>query len=274
MAGVRTLDSMVAAYSEQLWRAAECLGSCRRLLVLAGAGTSAEAGVPTFRDEGGLWQNYSVEELASPEGFAANPDLVWDWYRERRLQVALAQPHEGQRTVALLQKHFPEPNRVLIATTNEDDLLERAGVSPVLHLHGSLFDTVCAEGCGWRSRDAIDNGLSFLDCPSCGGRVRPGSVWFGEPMPVGVMDVIARFNPDGCLVVGSSGVVQPAAAIPPELALAGNPVVEINPVPTPLSEVAAHHLQGTAKDFLPGLVDLLTSHAVRNKTTSRMRPIT
>lgn len=259
---------MVSPNCDQMHDAADILRGCRRLLVLTGAGASADSGVPTFRDEDGFWRHYRVEDLASPVAFASDPDLVWDWYRERRLQVALARPHAGQRTIALLQQHFPEPRRVLVATTNEDDLLERAGVRPVLHLHGSLFETRCSGRCGWRVRDEIDNGWSFRDCPHCGAPVRPGSVWFGEPVSPFALDLLERFDPDGCLVVGSSGVVQPAAAIPPELALAGHPVVEINPVATPLSDVAACHLGGTARTLLPELVDLLTSDTMRSTRTN------
>ena len=147
------------------------------------------------------------------------------------------------RTLALLQKHIPPPAQVLIATTNEDDLLERAGVHPVLHLHGSLFETVCAVGCGWRARDDQDNSLSLVPCPRCGAAVRPGSVWFGEPLPRGVMEAVQQFNPDGCLLVGSSMLVQPAATIPVELGLAGAPVIEINPEETPFSRHFPEHLR-------------------------------
>jgi len=246
--------------------AATSLSRCRRLLVLAGAGLSADAGVPTFRGEGGLWQSHKVEDLASREGFARHPDAVWEWYHERRLLVARSEPHPGQRAVALLQQQLPARSVVtLIATTNEDDLLERAGVGAVLHLHGSLFDTACAAGCGWRDRDDQDNGRSLVPCPRCGGRVRPGSVWFGEELPQAPLDAITRFDPDGCLLIGSSCLVQPAAAIPPEMAVAGLPVVEVNADETPFSRTASHSLRGAAKDVLPALVDLLTSSTVREQ---------
>jgi NAD-dependent deacetylase len=244
--------------------AAQLLAPCRRLLVLAGAGLSADAGVPTFRCEGGLWQQHSVEELASPAGFQRNPELVWEWYRERRLRVAEAEPHTGQRALALLQSHFPG-GQVLIATTNEDDLLERAGISPVVHLHGSLFDTACAAACGWRARDGDDNSLSLVPCPRCGAATRPGSVWYGEAVPESSLAAISHFDPDGCLLVGSSCIVQPVSEIPAEMALAKLPVVEVNLDETPFSPVAGCSLRGTAKGLLPGLVDLLTSRTVRDQ---------
>ncbi len=245
--------------------AARLLVRCRRLLVLAGAGLSADAGIPTFRGDEGLWRTHRAEDLASRDGFDRNPDLVWDWYRERRLHIASSQPHPGQRTIALLQRHLPDPARVLVATTNEDDLLERAGVHPVVHLHGSLFDTRCVADCGWRACDDDDNSLSLGLCPRCGARVRPGSVWFGEALPRPALEAIAHFDPDGCLLVGSSCLVQPAAAIPPEMAMAGRPVVEINPDETPFSRIAASSLRGTAKDLLPPLVDLLTSRTIQDQ---------
>lgn len=253
--------SQRASHVQAVAAAAEKVAGCRRLLVLAGAGLSADAGVPTFRGEGGIWQCYSAEQLASADGFNDHPEVVWEWYRERRLQVAGSDPHAGQRAVALLQKHGP--GQVLVATTNEDDLLERAGVQPVLHLHGSLFDTICAAGCGWRTRDDHDNGCSLMPCPRCGAPVRPGSVWFGEALPRGPLEAIAQFDPDGCLLVGSSCLVQPAAEIPPEMAVAGLPVIEINAEETPFSRIATFALRGAARDVLPMIVDLLTSDTVR-----------
>jgi len=241
------------------------------LLVLTGAGSSAEAGVPTFRDHDGLWREHRWQDLATREAFERDPELVWDWYRERRMQVAQSSPHAGQRALALLVKHLPAEQRVLVATTNEDDLLERAGVRPVLHLHGSLFVTRCAGECGWAARDAEDNSLSLLECPRCAAAVRPGSVWFGEPLAPGKLRAIEQFDADGCLVVGSSSLVQPVAAIAPELALAGRTVVEVNPQPTPLSRIAGVHLQGSASVVLPPLVDLITSQTLRDAVTGDER---
>lgn len=253
-------DSAIRA---PLIKAAQLLAPSRRLLVLAGAGLSADAGVPTFRGIGGLWNEYRVEDLASPEGFERNPDLVWDWYRERRLHIAGCEPHPGQRTIALLQRHFPAA-QVLIATTNEDDLLERAGVKDVLHIHGELF-TTCCTACAWSDDDHEDNSLSLLPCPRCGARVRPGSVWFGEPLPRAALDRLQAFDPDGCLVVGSSALVQPAAGIPLDIKVHGHPVVEVNPEETPLSGMVSHSLRGSAKDLLPPLIDLMTSSIVRDQ---------
>lgn len=254
---------MSSGQRESLAKAAKLLAPCRRLLVLAGAGLSADAGVPTFRGAGGMWNDWKAEDLASPEGFARDPETVWDWYRERRLHIASCEPHAGQRAIALIEKHFPAA-QVRIATTNEDDLLERAGVQAVIHLHGSLFTTRCT-ACAWSDDDHHDNALSLMPCPRCGARVRPGSVWFGEALPRPALDAIESFAPDGCLVVGSSCLVQPAAGIPLDIQVHGHPVVEINPEETPLSAMVSCSIRGTAKELLPPLTDLLTSSIVRDQ---------
>jgi NAD-dependent deacetylase len=243
--------------------AAGHLARCQRLLILTGAGASADAGIPTFRGEGGYWQERKAEDLASLAGFTRDPETVWAWYRERRMVVAEAAPHAGQRALALLQRHFP--GRVLAATTNEDDLLDRAGVADVVHLHGSLFDSTCVAACGWSARDDADNSLSLIACPRCGAATRPGSVWYGEALPREPLARIADFDPDGCLVIGLSCLVQPVAGIPSELVNHGCPVVEVNPEETPITSIVLTSIRGTARAVLPPMVDLLTSHTVRDQ---------
>jgi NAD-dependent deacetylase len=247
---------------EQIAQAAKMLSTCQRLLVLTGAGLSADAGVPTFRGAGGLWNEYKAEDLASLAGFELQPDMVWDWYRERRMAIAEATPHAGQRSLALLQQHF-SGGQVLMVTTNEDDLLERVGVTDVVHVHGSLYATKCVALCGWSVTDSVDNAWSMVACPKCGARTRPGSVWYGEKLPAEPLQQIAQFEADGCLLIGSSLLVQPVSQMPAEIALHGHPVVEINTEETPFSQFAMESLRGTAKDILPVLVDLLTSRIVR-----------
>ncbi|TVR47029.1 MAG: NAD-dependent deacylase [Planctomycetota bacterium] len=224
---------------------------------------SADAGVPTFRGHQGLWGDVDPEIYASLDGFLAEPDKVWEWYRQRRFEIASVEPHPGQRSLALLQRFSPEAMQVLVATTNEDDLLERAGLESVIQLHGSLFTTRCLDSCGWEVSDDADNAWSLRDCPRCGARTRPGSIWFGEKLDPELTQALEDFAADGCLVVGSSSVVQPIAAIPPEMALAGLPVVEVNIARTPLSDSVTVHLQGSAASILPHLVDQLTSAVIR-----------
>lgn len=242
--------------------AADRLLDCRRLLVLVGAGGSADSGIPTFRDTGGFWQTHRPEDLAHPDAFREQPQVVWEWYRERRRCIAQAVPHAGQRALALLQRQFNAAT-VLLATTNEDDLLQRAGVQDVVHLHGSIWETSCAAGCGWSTDDRLSE-HSLRPCPQCGESVRPASVWFGEPLPSAPLDAITAFAADGCLVIGSSCEVAPVSQIPLDLALAGVPLVEINRNETPLSAHALS-LRGTAKDVLPRLVDLLPSSTMRDQ---------
>lgn len=244
--------------------AARLLARSRRLLVLTGAGSSADSGIPTFRCEGGWWRTHRLEDLASLAGFERDPELVWDWYRLRREQIASAEPHPGQRAIALLQRHLPSAV-VLVATTNEDDLLERAGVRDVVHLHGRLFDTACVAGCGWRANDDLDNALSLLPCPSCGAPVRPGSTWYGEALPRTALERVAQFEPDACLVIGSSSLVQPVAGVPFDLLDAGHPVIELTLDPTPLTARATISLSGRASVLLPPLVDLSTSSVAQDQ---------
>ncbi len=239
------------------------LMACKRLLVLCGAGTSADSGIPTFRDEGGLWRIHQPEDLAHPDGFARDPALVWEWYRERRAQVIAAEPHAGLRALALLQRMF-HAGTVLVATTNEDDLLERAGVDRVVHLHGSLFITSCAAACGWSVEDR-DNAYASAPCPRCRAPVRPGSVWFGEALAPGTLEAVTAFAADGCLVIGSSCLVAPASQMPVELLRQGHPVVEINLRETPLTPLATASLRGSARAVLPRLADLLSSHTIRDQ---------
>ena len=245
--------------------AARALAGCQRLLVLTGAGMSADSGVPTFRGKDGLWTQVDAESLASVQGFIADPERVWEWYRQRRFEVASCRPHAGQRALAMLQQYLPQSLSVQVATTNEDDLLERAGVADVLHVHGRLFDTVCSQHCGWSVSDDQDNSWSFCPCPQCGAPVRPGSTWFGEHLNAQVLKALDDFDPDGCVVVGSSSLVQPIAAIPPELAMLGRPVVEINIERTPLSTTASYFLGGSACSVLPLLIDQITSAVVRSQ---------
>lgn len=243
-------------------QAADRLQGCRHLLVLVGAGGSADSGIPTFRDADGYWKTHRPEDLAHPDAFRDHPEVVWEWYRERRRCIAQALPHAGQRALALLQRQFSAAT-VMIATTNEDDLLQRAGVTDVLHLHGSVWETLCSARCGWSADDRVTD-HSTQPCPQCSAPVRPASVWFGEPLPTAPLDAITAFAPDGCLIIGSSCEVAPVSQIPLDLALAGVPLVEVNRNATPLSP-QAHCLRGTAKGILPRLVDLLTSSTMRDQ---------
>jgi NAD-dependent deacetylase len=180
----------------------------KKLVVLSGAGISAESGIPTFRDSNGLWEGYDVMQVATPEGWNANPSLVLDFYNQRRKRALEVKPNRGHEILAELEKHFD----VTIITQNVDNLHERAGSTRVIHLHGSLFEsrstadeTLVYPISGWE--------LKVGDCCEKGSQLRPNIVWFGEMVPM--MEVAATYaaQADIFIVVGTSMVVYPAAGL-------------------------------------------------------------
>lgn len=228
------------------------------LVVLTGAGMSAESGVPTFRDaQTGLWERYDPAELATPEAWRRDRDTVWAWYRWREHLVSGARPNPGHLAVARAQTH----RDVQVVTQNVDDLHERAGSDRVHHVHGSLFTHRC-DTCstpmdaGPPPREPVDR-LSPPVCVHCDGRARPGVVWFGEMLPSGPWGaaVSAVTAASVVVVVGTSGLVHPAASLPAMAASAGIPVVEVNPGPSGLGREVSVHLQAPAGRALPLLLD-------------------
>ncbi|MGD0473289.1 MAG: NAD-dependent deacylase [Candidatus Velthaea sp.] len=220
------------------------------LCVLTGSGISAESGLPTFRGAGGLWRTHRVEELASPQGFANDPQLVWSWYNERAAAHRAAQPSAAHRALAELETRHAD---FTLATQNVDSLHVRAGSRNVIELHGQLREARCT-GCAQRRPldgplplDAIEHG--------CGGRWRPDIVWFGEPLPPHAWQraVEAVGRADVLLVVGTSGMVHPAASLATRYAPQAY-VVEINPERTALSEDVDASIRARASDVLPQLL--------------------
>ncbi len=178
-----------------------------RVFVLTGAGVSAESGIRTFRDSGGLWEQYRVEEVASPEGWAAHPEAVWRFYSERRAQAAGCEPNAAHRALAALERSIGD--RLFLCTQNVDDLDEKAGSSQVHHMHGELFRSRC-EAC---ARPPFEDRVAHAAIPlcACGGRIRPHIVWFGE-LPMGMEQIAEALSRCTLFVtVGSSGAVYPAA---------------------------------------------------------------
>ncbi|WP_197382023.1 NAD-dependent deacylase [Mycolicibacterium mengxianglii] len=232
-----------------------------RIAVLSGAGISAESGVPTFRDDkNGLWAKFDPYQLSSTQGWQEHPERVWAWYLWRHHLVKAVEPNDGHRAVAAWQ----DVADVTVVTQNVDNLHERAGSSPVHHLHGSLFDFRC-DRCGLAYdgplEDVPEPTLELMPptCSSCGGLIRPDIVWFGEPLPDAPWNaaVEAVNTADLLVVVGTSGIVYPAAGLP-ELAVArGTVVVEVNPEPTPLSSSATVTVRESASTALPTLLDRL-----------------
>jgi NAD-dependent deacetylase len=239
----------------------ERLADARSVLVLTGAGMSAESGIPTFRDaQTGIWSRFRPEELATPEAFAANPARVWQWYEERRKMVRKAQPHAGHRALVDLEELVGEIN---VVTQNVDGLHQLAGSARVWELHGNILRSKC-------HLSLRPIGLEWLaDSPQTpprspyveGGLARPDVVWFGEALPTAAVEaaVAAATRCDFCLSVGTTSLVQPAASLPLYALDHGAPLVEINPAATPLSPHADQCLRTTASEALTTLVEQLRS---------------
>lgn len=229
---------------------AQHLRESKSIVVTTGAGMSAESGVPTFRDETGLWMGYRPEEVATPTAFARDPNLVWSFYRKRRADLAPIQPHVGHRVLAGWQQRFED---LTIITQNVDGLHERAGATRVFELHGRLDLTRCT-ACNHQQQGLDDLG-ALPTCPNCGALLRPAVVWFEEMLPeaaiVGSSEAIDRC--DLLLVIGTSNRVYPAAALVEQAALRGVPIIEINPKPTPLSNLAGVALREPCGRALAGI---------------------
>jgi NAD-dependent deacetylase len=236
-------------------RARKLVDHARRLAVLTGAGISAESGIPTFREaQTGLWAQYDPMQLATEEGFRADPALVWRWYAWRRGLVAGAQPNAGHRALAAAQSRF---GRLAVITQNVDGLHARAGSADLVELHGNIMRTVCLEGCGFM--EAVPERLPPGEpptCPRCAGWLRPAVVWFGEMLDPEALEfaVAEAAQCDAMLVVGTSGLVYPAAGLPVGARQAGAPVITVNPAPTELDRLAAVCIRGTAAEVLPRLL--------------------
>jgi NAD-dependent deacetylase len=219
---------------------------------MTGAGISAESGIPTFRGASGLWKEYKPEELATPEAFAKDPRLVWEWYNWRRELIAKAAPNAAHK--ALVQLEIRKPRFTLI-TQNVDGLHDLAGSGKILKLHGDIWRlrcTVC--GANWPNRKAPLPKIP-PHC-ACGGLARPGVVWFGEPLPDGMMKEAehAASAAQAFLVIGTSASVYPAASLVPYAKQAGAKVIEINTEDTPFSVTVDCALRGRAGELLPQLV--------------------
>ena len=235
--------------------ARERLSGVRRLAVLSGAGMSAESGVPTFRDaQTGLWSQFDPTQLASAEGFRADPPLVWRWYAWRRELVARVQPNAGHRALAQAAGRF---DRLRVVTQNVDGLHQRAGSRDVIEIHGNILRSRCLDECGVRYDLPEDLPAGEPPrCPGCGGWLRPDVVWFGEPLDPSQLGAAegAITGAEALLVVGTSGLVYPAAGLPLRARRAGRRVIVVNPQPTEIDSVADVVVTGAAGVVLPALL--------------------
>ncbi len=235
-----------------LSHAAARLAQSKRLVVLTGAGVSAESGIPTFRGPGGLWRGLDPLRLATPQAFEANPRLVWEFYNWRREIVAQAAPNPAHLAIAALEDRVPA---FTLVTQNVDRLHQRAGSRDVLELHGNLQIVRCslcdrAHDPGWTPLPALPM------CDHCGGLLRPGVVWFGESLPPDILQsaLNATLEADLLLVVGTSAAVYPAAGLIDVTMGAGGTVIEVNTAPTAATQRISLSLLGPAAEILPQLL--------------------
>jgi NAD-dependent deacetylase len=236
---------------------AERLRAARHVVVLTGAGVSAESGLPTFRDPlTGLWSRYRPQDLATPEAFARDPELVWSWYGHRRDAARAASPNPAHLAIARLEALVP---RFTLITQNVDELHRRAGSRSPIELHGSLFRSRCIRD-GAVHEELVDEALAgrrLPQCPDCGALLRPGVVWFGEVLPEAALESAhaAVTNCDVLLSVGTSHQVFPAAALPAIAHASGAAVAVINPDVGATDRVpGVQYSIGKAGELLPALV--------------------
>ncbi|MBS3734510.1 MAG: NAD-dependent deacylase [Phycisphaerae bacterium] len=247
----------------EIARVRDLLGAARHVACLTGAGISAASGVPTYRGAhtgrtvgGALWDGLRVEDWATPAGYARDPQRVWKWYSDRRVQLGELAPNAGHVALAELEKRLTARGGAFtLATQNIDALHQRAGSVNVLALHGSLLRIRCSV-CPYRREVGHEPIAAIPACPDCGARLRPDVVWFGEMLPQDVWTAAADAagDCDVFLTAGTSAVVYPAAGLVEIAAATGATTVEVNLEPTPASSLVDVALQGPADELLPQLV--------------------
>lgn len=247
-----SLPALGPCHNSYLDQVTEWLHRAQSVVALTGAGISAESGIPTFRGAGGLWRKFKPEQLATPAAFAANPDLVWEWYEWRRGLIAAAEPNAGHRALAAFETRVPD---FTLVTQNVDGLHDRAGSRHILKLHGDIWTGRCLECGAEETVGPSESRASSRRC-GCGGLLRPGVVWFGEPLPPDVWEAAERAvrRAQFVLVVGTSSVVYPAAGLIPLAKSVGARVLELNLEETPMSALVDWSYRGKAGDLLPVLL--------------------
>ncbi len=236
-----------------LLKARSQIASARAITILTGAGISADSGIPTFRGTDGLWRNYQAEDLATPEAFARDPRLVWAWYNWRRELIATTQPNPAHIALAELERR--RPGRFWLITQNVDGLHRAAGSQCLSEIHGNIWKVRCT-GCGLISDNREVPLPALPTCLHCGGLLRPHIVWFGESLweeDLRRCDEALR-SCDLLLVIGTSGIVYPAAGFASIAKAMGALVMEVNLESTQPSDLVDLSLQGRAKDLVPLLL--------------------
>lgn len=247
----------------QFNQVAKIIKNAKKISILTGAGVSKESGVPTFRDaQTGLWAQYDPQQLATKHAFSQNPKLVWDWYQFRVGLVSGAKPNAGH--IALAEIEYRYPNTQVI-TQNVDNLHEQAGSKDVIHLHGNIAEYKCFGDCQGEPT-LIDIDTFEWDreqgpphCPHCQNWARPNVVWFGEMLPLAELDKakILSVECDVMIVVGTSGLVTPAATLPSYAKQAGATIIEANPDYSMITGIADIKLEGPSGEMLPKVVEAL-----------------
>jgi NAD-dependent deacetylase len=233
-----------------------------RVLVITGAGVSAESGIPTFRGKDGYWRNLDQTKLATPEAFARDPNLVWNWYRERRQRIRKAQPNSAHRAIAKLAV---QAGKFLLVTQNVDDLHLRAGLpaDKMVQIHGDIFMTRCSR-CDFRRYEHEHDVGSLPKCPECYEFMRPGVVWFGEQLDAAKIEIVEKFMTGGdcdlVIVAGTTALF--GYIIDWALRARGQAgqLIEVNPEETSLSQFATRSFREPAGVALPRVVDELLSN--------------
>ncbi len=224
----------------------------KSVAVLTGAGVSAESGIPTFRGPGGMWKNHRPEQLATPQAFAGDPELVWEWYHWRRGLVRSVDPNPGHDAIARLEGKVDD---FTLITQNVDGLHRDAGSERVLELHGTIHRARCQD-CPAVIDLTDEDGV--IICSSCGGLMRPSVIWFGESLDMATLEsaYIASARAEFLIVAGTSNVVQPAASLAYAAIENGGYVLEVNLDPTPLTGTATSTILGKGGEVLPEIVRL------------------
>jgi NAD-dependent deacetylase len=240
------------SHSDSLDLLTQRLAAARAVTVITGAGISADSGIPTFRGTDGLWRNFRAEDLATPEAFARNPRLVWEWYDWRRGLIAACRPNSAHEGIARMEERLAD---FWLITQNVDGLHRQAGSRNLSEIHGNIWMVRCT-GCGHVAENREVPLTLLPTCRDCGGLLRPHIVWFGESLDVRDLDrcETALRACDVCLVIGTSGVVYPAAGFAAIAKRYGAYVAEINLDPTPNSGLVDVTIRGRAKDIVPLLV--------------------
>lgn len=236
--------------NEKIQAARDIIDSCSSLTVLTGAGISAESGVPTFRGKEGLWRNFRSEDLATPEAFWKNPKLVWEWYDWRRNVIKDAKPNPGHFALAELEC---QKNKFTLITQNIDGLHQMAGNRNIIEMHGNIWQIRCTK-CGYiESSHKVRLEEIPPRCKECSEIGRPNVVWFGEIIPMNVIDISLKAveECDVMLIVGTSGIVEPAASMGLVAKQTGKPVIEINLEYTPNSGLFDMTILGKSGEVLP-----------------------